>query len=59
MTRVNTVVGPHNYAEMPQLQRILTEAAVADPGQGHGRQPSSILMLVLTTAVDKNGSWYG
>jgi cytosylglucuronate decarboxylase len=28
VTRVNTVVGPHNYAEMPQLQRILTEAAV-------------------------------
>jgi cytosylglucuronate decarboxylase len=28
VTRVNSVVGPHNYAEMPQLQRVLTEAGV-------------------------------
>jgi cytosylglucuronate decarboxylase len=28
LTRVNTVVGPHNYAEMPQLQRVLTDAGV-------------------------------
>lgn len=29
LTRVNTVVGPHNYAEMPALQRILTKAGVS------------------------------
>lgn len=28
LTRVNTVVGPHNYAEMPDLQRVLTEVGV-------------------------------
>ncbi|BCK73599.1 hypothetical protein Sgleb_72920 [Streptomyces glebosus] len=28
LPRVNTVVGPHNYAEMPQLQKTLTEAGV-------------------------------
>lgn len=28
MTRVNTVVGPHNYKEMPQLQKRLTEIGV-------------------------------
>ncbi|MEU7636897.1 cytosylglucuronate decarboxylase [Streptomyces sp. NPDC039016] len=28
LPRVNTVVGPHNYAEMPELQRVLTEAGV-------------------------------
>jgi cytosylglucuronate decarboxylase len=28
VTRVNTVVGPHNYAEMPQLQQVLTEVGV-------------------------------
>src|SRR5205085_4538152 len=28
LTRVNTVVGPHNYAQMPQLQRLLTECNV-------------------------------
>lgn len=28
LTRVNTVVGPHNYTEMPGLQRVLTEAGV-------------------------------
>jgi len=28
VTRVNTVVGPHNYAEMPQLRCVLTEAGV-------------------------------
>ncbi|MFG2124489.1 cytosylglucuronate decarboxylase [Streptomyces sp. NPDC048710] len=28
LPRVNTVVGPHNYAEMPQLQTILTEVGV-------------------------------
>jgi cytosylglucuronate decarboxylase len=28
LTRVNTVVGPHNYEEMPQLQRLLTECKV-------------------------------
>lgn len=25
---MNTVVGPHNYTEMPRLQRVLTEAGV-------------------------------
>jgi cytosylglucuronate decarboxylase len=29
MTRVNTVVGPHNYREMPDLQRRLTDLEVA------------------------------
>lgn len=28
VTRVNTVVGPHNYREMPALQRILTDIGV-------------------------------
>ncbi|MEE1822089.1 cytosylglucuronate decarboxylase [Streptomyces sp. BE20] len=28
LPRVNTVVGPHNYTEMPQLQQVLTEAGV-------------------------------
>ncbi|MBO1419479.1 cytosylglucuronate decarboxylase [Streptomyces sp. FH025] len=28
LPRVNTVVGPHNYTEMPELQRVLTEAGV-------------------------------
>ncbi|MFB7669236.1 cytosylglucuronate decarboxylase [Kitasatospora sp. NPDC056138] len=28
LPRVNTVVGPHNYAEMPLLQQVLTEAGV-------------------------------
>ncbi|GAA3733347.1 hypothetical protein GCM10022225_14350 [Plantactinospora mayteni] len=28
LTRVNTVVGPHNYTEMPQLQAALTDAGV-------------------------------
>lgn len=28
LTRVNTVVGPHNYREMPALQRVLTDAGV-------------------------------
>ena len=28
LTRVNTVVGPHNYEEMPQLQRLLTACNV-------------------------------
>ncbi|MER7847727.1 cytosylglucuronate decarboxylase [Kitasatospora sp. NPDC096077] len=28
LPRVNTVVGPHNYAEMPELQRVLTQAGV-------------------------------
>ncbi|MEU8567899.1 cytosylglucuronate decarboxylase [Streptomyces pathocidini] len=28
LPRVNTVVGPHNYPEMPQLQKVLTEAGV-------------------------------
>lgn len=27
-TRVNSVVGPHNYAEMPALQRLLSETGV-------------------------------
>ncbi|MGK5632449.1 cytosylglucuronate decarboxylase [Streptomyces sp. URMC 123] len=26
LPRVNTVVGPHNYTEMPRLQKVLTEA---------------------------------
>ncbi|RLV04637.1 cytosylglucuronate decarboxylase [Streptomyces griseocarneus] len=28
LPRVNTVVGPHNYLEMPRLQQVLTEAGV-------------------------------
>ncbi|MFI9310790.1 cytosylglucuronate decarboxylase [Streptomyces triculaminicus] len=28
LTRVNTVVGPHNYTEVPLLQQVLTEADV-------------------------------
>ncbi|GAA2654995.1 cytosylglucuronate decarboxylase [Streptomyces lunalinharesii] len=28
LPRVNTVVGPHNYAEMPALQQVLTRAGV-------------------------------
>ncbi len=28
LPRVNTVVGPHNYPQMPELQRILTDAGV-------------------------------
>ncbi|MDH6708151.1 cytosylglucuronate decarboxylase [Kitasatospora sp. MAA19] len=28
LPRVNTVVGPHNYTEMPELQQVLTEAGV-------------------------------
>ncbi|MEU2873273.1 cytosylglucuronate decarboxylase [Streptomyces olivoreticuli] len=28
LPRVNTVVGPHNYTEMPRLQEVLTEAGV-------------------------------
>ncbi|MFJ8164910.1 cytosylglucuronate decarboxylase [Streptomyces sp. NPDC096136] len=28
LPRVNTVVGPHNYAEMPRLQEVLTQAGV-------------------------------
>lgn len=28
ITRVNSVVGPHNYAEMPTLQRLLSETGV-------------------------------
>ncbi|MCS0634812.1 cytosylglucuronate decarboxylase [Streptomyces sp. LP05-1] len=28
LPRVNTVVGPHNYAQMPELQRVLTDAGV-------------------------------
>ncbi|MEU9984226.1 cytosylglucuronate decarboxylase [Streptomyces sp. NPDC050856] len=28
LPRVNTVVGPHNYDQMPELQRVLTEAGV-------------------------------
>ncbi|WP_372411352.1 cytosylglucuronate decarboxylase [Streptomyces luteireticuli] len=28
LPRVNSVVGPHNYAEMPLLQEVLTEAGV-------------------------------
>ncbi|WP_097323288.1 cytosylglucuronate decarboxylase [Paractinoplanes atraurantiacus] len=28
LPRVNTVVGPHNFAEMPRLQRVLTDAGV-------------------------------
>ncbi|MFD4904605.1 cytosylglucuronate decarboxylase [Kitasatospora purpeofusca] len=28
LPRVNTVVGPHNYTEMPELRRVLTEAGV-------------------------------
>ncbi|GAA2405442.1 hypothetical protein GCM10010420_36520 [Streptomyces glaucosporus] len=28
VSRVNTVVGPHNYAEMPQLQHVLAELKV-------------------------------
>lgn len=28
LPRVNTVVGPHNYTEMPELQKVLTEAGV-------------------------------
>ncbi|MEU6708981.1 cytosylglucuronate decarboxylase [Streptomyces wuyuanensis] len=28
LPRVNTVVGPHNYTEMPALQKILTDAGV-------------------------------
>ncbi|MEV8477437.1 cytosylglucuronate decarboxylase [Streptomyces sp. NPDC051173] len=28
LPRVNTVVGPHNYAEMPRLQQVLTDAGV-------------------------------
>lgn len=28
VTRVNTVVGPHNYREMPDLQRMLTDLGV-------------------------------
>ncbi|WP_367039134.1 cytosylglucuronate decarboxylase [Streptomyces sp. Je 1-332] len=28
LPRVNTVVGPHNYTEMPDLQKVLTEAGV-------------------------------
>lgn len=28
LPRVNTVVGPHNYTEMPQLQQVLTDAGV-------------------------------
>jgi cytosylglucuronate decarboxylase len=28
LTRVNTVVGPHNFTEMPQLQTVLTELGV-------------------------------
>ncbi|GHF35391.1 MULTISPECIES: cytosylglucuronate decarboxylase [Streptomyces] len=28
LPRVNTVVGPHNYAEMPRLQKVLTDAGV-------------------------------
>jgi len=29
LTRVNTVVGPHNYEEMPRLQRLVTDLDVA------------------------------
>ncbi|MGH9345633.1 MAG: cytosylglucuronate decarboxylase [Vicinamibacterales bacterium] len=29
LTRVNTVVGPHNYEEMPRLQRRLTDLGVS------------------------------
>ncbi|SHF87847.1 cytosylglucuronate decarboxylase [Streptoalloteichus hindustanus] len=28
LPRVNTVVGPHNYTEMPDLQKVLTDAGV-------------------------------
>ncbi|MFE2043351.1 cytosylglucuronate decarboxylase [Streptomyces sp. NPDC059477] len=28
LPRVNTVVGPHNYTEMPRLQEVLTQAGV-------------------------------
>jgi AdoMet-dependent heme synthase len=28
LPRVNTVVGPHNYAQMPELQKLLTENCV-------------------------------
>ncbi|MER5974290.1 cytosylglucuronate decarboxylase [Streptomyces sp. NPDC002055] len=28
LPRVNSVVGPHNYDQMPELQRVLTEAGV-------------------------------
>ncbi|MFF4750326.1 cytosylglucuronate decarboxylase [Streptomyces sp. NPDC002514] len=28
LTRVNTVVGPHNYTEMPALQRVLSDLGV-------------------------------
>ena len=28
VTRVNTVVGPHNYAEMPKLRRVLADTGV-------------------------------
>jgi cytosylglucuronate decarboxylase len=28
LPRVNTVVGPHNYSQMPRLQEVLTEAGV-------------------------------
>lgn len=28
LTRVNSVVGPHNYTEMPELQRVLEDAGV-------------------------------
>ncbi|MGI5478664.1 cytosylglucuronate decarboxylase [Streptomyces lavendofoliae] len=28
LPRVNTVVGPHNYTQMPELQRVLTETGV-------------------------------
>ncbi|MFC5802645.1 cytosylglucuronate decarboxylase [Streptomyces formicae] len=28
LPRVNTVVGPHNYTEMPELQKVLTQAGV-------------------------------
>lgn len=29
LTRVNTVAGPHNYEQLPELQRVLTEAGVS------------------------------
>lgn len=29
LTRVNTVAGPHNYREIPDLQRVLTDARVS------------------------------
>lgn len=39
LTRVNTVVSPHNYTEMPQLQRVLTDVGVRQNAPNLQRSP--------------------